>query len=86
MQDRGAFMAINASIQQFAGGLASSVAGLIVIQAPDGHLLRYDILGYVVVGAMMTTIALMYPIYRAVMRKAAMGAAAKPAPAVVAAE
>jgi predicted MFS family arabinose efflux permease len=88
--DRGAFMSINSAMQQFAGGLASSVAGLIVVQTADGHLHRYDVLGFVVVGAMTLTIMLMYPINRAVMRKAALAApgtaAAKPAPAVVPAE
>jgi predicted MFS family arabinose efflux permease len=86
LPDRGAFMSVNASVQQFAGGLASSVAGLIVVQAPDGHLLHYDVLGYVVVSAMMLTIALMYPINRAVMRKAALAASAAKAPAAAAAE
>jgi predicted MFS family arabinose efflux permease len=85
LSDRGAFMSIGAAVQQFAGGLASSIAGLIVVQQADGHLQRYDVLGYVVVGAMMMTIALMYPINRAVMRKVAQAAsaaaAAKPAPA-----
>ena len=76
LADRGAFMSVNASVQQFAGGVASSLAGLIVVQAPDGHLLHYDVLGYVVVGAMTLTIALMYPINRAVMRKAALAASA----------
>jgi predicted MFS family arabinose efflux permease len=89
LPDRGAFMAINASLQQFAGGVASSLAGLIVVQAADGRLLRYDVLGYVVVGAMTVVLALMYPINRAVMRKmalAAEAAAAKPAEVPVAAE
>jgi predicted MFS family arabinose efflux permease len=86
LPDRGAFMSVNASVQQFAGGLASSLAGLIVVQAPDGHLLHYDVLGYVVVSAMMLTIALMYPINRAVMRKAALAASAVKPPAVAAAE
>jgi predicted MFS family arabinose efflux permease len=86
LPDRGAFMSINASLQQFAGGVASSVAGLIVVQAPDGHLLRYEVLGYVVVAAMLLVMALMYPINQAVMRKAALAAAAaaKPAPAAAA--
>jgi MFS family permease len=88
LPDRGAFMAINASLQQFAGGVASSAAGLIVVQAADGHLLHYDMLGYVVVGAMTLTVALMYPIHRAVMRKAALAAeaAAKRADVAAAAE
>jgi predicted MFS family arabinose efflux permease len=82
LQDRGAFMSVNASLQQFSGGLASSVAGLIVVQGADGKLARYDVLGWVVVVAMMLVVALMYPIHRAVMQKVA---ATRPA-AVVAAE
>jgi len=78
LQDRGAFMSINASLQQFSGGLASSVAGLIVVQGADGKLARYDTLGWVVVCAMMTVVGLMYPIHRAVMRKAAAARAAAP--------
>ena len=69
LADRGAFMSVNASLQQFSGGLASSLAGLIVVQVADGRLVHYDLLGYVVVGAMALTIGLMYPIHRAVMRK-----------------
>jgi predicted MFS family arabinose efflux permease len=84
MQDRGAFMSVNASLQQFSGGVASSLAGLIVVQAPDGRLLRYDLLGYVVMAAMTLVIALMYPIHRAVMRKTAAAAAAEAAKPVVA--
>ncbi len=69
------------SLQQFSGGLASSMAGLIVVQAPDGRIQRYDLLGWVVVGTMMLMVALMYPINRAVMRKAALAAEAKAMPA-----
>ncbi len=79
LQDRGAFMSVNAALQQFSGGLASSVAGLIVVQGADGKLARYDVLGWVVVGAMMAVVGLMYPIHQAVMRKMAAGAAAKAA-------
>jgi predicted MFS family arabinose efflux permease len=59
-QDRGAFMSINASVQQISGGIASAIAGMIVFQAPDGMLHRYDILGYVVIGTMVITIIMMY--------------------------
>ena len=58
-QDRGAFMSINASIQQIAGGIASWVAGLIVIQSKEGPLQHYDILGYVVIGTMCITVIMM---------------------------
>jgi predicted MFS family arabinose efflux permease len=81
MQDRGAFMSVNSSLQQFSGGVASSLAGLIVVQAPDGRLLHYDLLGYVAMGAMTLVIALMYPIHRAVMRKMTAAAAATAAEA-----
>ncbi|MEA2696915.1 MAG: hypothetical protein QOI66_1186, partial [Myxococcales bacterium] len=70
-QDRGAFMSVSSSLQQFSGGVASWVAGLIVIQTPSGQLQRYDVLGYVVVGAMAVTVVMLYPIHRAVMRKVA---------------
>jgi len=63
-QDRGAFMSINASIQQISGGIASAIAGMIVVQQPNGLLDGYVLLGYVVMGSMIVTIALMYWIDR----------------------
>lgn len=59
-QERGAFMSINSSVQQISGGVASFVAGLIVVQTPSGVLQQYDILGYVVVGAIVITMGMMY--------------------------
>lgn len=67
--DRGAFMGINASVQQISGGIATLVAGLIVVQTPSQKLENYDILGYVVTGAMIITIMMMYVIHKQVMRK-----------------
>jgi predicted MFS family arabinose efflux permease len=69
--DRGAFMSVNASLQQFAGGVASAAAGLIVVESADGKLGRYDVLGYVVVAAILFTVVMLYGINRAVMEKAA---------------
>ena len=60
LPDRGAFMSINSSIQQISGGVASFVAGLIVIQAPSGILERYDLLGYVVIGSMIIATGMIY--------------------------
>jgi len=49
MKDRGAFMSINASLQQIAGGIAAVCAGLIVSQpSKSSPLQHYDTLGYVV--------------------------------------
>lgn len=58
-QDRGAFMSINASVQQISGGIGSAVAGLIVVQTSTGALLHYNYLGDVVIGAMIITIIMM---------------------------
>lgn len=50
MQDRGAFMSINSSLQQIAGGVAAAAGGLIVVQ-PDkfSPIEHYDTLGYIIV-------------------------------------
>ena len=59
-QDRGAFMSINSSVMQFSGGIASIVAGKIVVQTKDGMLHNYNILGYVVMCTAMIGIGLFY--------------------------
>lgn len=60
MQDRGAFMSINASLQQIAGGIAAAVAGLIVYQQDKfSPLEHYDIVGYTVVAISIISILLM---------------------------
>ena len=71
-QDRGAFMGINSSIQQISGGVAAAVAGMIVVQTSSGKLEHYDILGYVVVGAMLITIGMVYWLNQLVIRKTSM--------------
>ena len=68
-QDRGSFMSINSSVQQISGGIAAFVAGKIVVETADGKLEHYDTLGYVVVGAMVITIILMYSIHLYVDKK-----------------
>ncbi|WP_028787613.1 MFS transporter [Terrimonas ferruginea] len=61
MSDRGAFMSINSSLQQMAGGIAAIVAGSIVVQpAKEAALLHYPILGLVVVGAMLVCAIFVY--------------------------
>jgi predicted MFS family arabinose efflux permease len=69
-QDRGAFMAINSSIQQISGAIATFVAGLIVVQkTSESPLENYDVLGYIVIGASVITIMLMYRLDRYIKRK-----------------
>lgn len=75
-QDRGAFMSISSSVQQVSGGFASAIAGMIVLQVDNGPLQRYDLLGYVVIGTMLASIAMMYFIKEEVVGKGSEGAAA----------
>lgn len=50
MKDRGAFMSINSSLQQIAGGIAAAIGGMIVVQKDKySPLEHYDTLGYVIV-------------------------------------
>lgn len=63
---RGSFNAINASIAQLAGGLASLVAGHIVQQGADGRIHHYDVAGYVVVATSLLACVLMWRIQRGV--------------------
>jgi predicted MFS family arabinose efflux permease len=69
--DRGAFMSVNASVSQFAGGMASGLAGLVVVQTSSGRLEHYDWLGYIVAAAMLVTMGLMYGIQKMVRAKTA---------------
>ncbi|CAN5316026.1 MFS transporter [soil metagenome] len=81
-QDRGAFMGINSSIAQVAGGIAAVLAGKIVIQTESGKLERYDMLGYVVVAGMLITIIMMYVLDRFIQRKSAGIVRPQPQPVV----
>jgi predicted MFS family arabinose efflux permease len=71
---RGSFNAINASISQLAGGLASIVAGHIVQQGADGRIHHYDVAGYVVVATSLLASVLLWRIQRAVAAPAAVPA------------
>lgn len=82
-QDRGAYMGINSSIQQIAGGLASLLAGFIVSETSTGFIENYPLLGDVVVFAVIVTALLMYRIHKYVTAKlAAVTPAGAPNPAV----
>src|SRR5258705_4725121 len=61
MQDRGAFMSINSSLQQIAGGIAAGVGGLIVVQkTKTSPLQHYDVLGYVIVVIIIANIIMIF--------------------------
>ncbi|AWM04175.1 MFS transporter [Bradyrhizobium amphicarpaeae] len=67
---RGSFSAVSASLQQLSGGLGSVLAGAIIAQAPDGSLLHFDRIGYVVVTTTIVTLAMMYFVQKAVAERA----------------
>ncbi|PJJ08915.1 putative MFS family arabinose efflux permease [Flavobacterium sp. 1] len=61
MQDRGAFMSINSSLQQIAGGIAAAFAGTIVVQKDKlSPLEHYNTLGIIIVCISIISIILMY--------------------------
>jgi predicted MFS family arabinose efflux permease len=61
MQDRGAFMTINSSLQQAAGGFAALVGGKIVVQETKmSPLKHYNTLGYIIVVIIVLNIIQLY--------------------------
>ena len=53
---RGTFMSLNASMQQLASGLASTLAGFIITQSPTGQIVGYSKVGYIAVAANLLAI------------------------------
>jgi predicted MFS family arabinose efflux permease len=70
MQDRGAFMSINSSLQQIAGGIAAAVGGMIVVQktkiAPIEH---YNTLGYVIAVIIIINIIMVYRVNQIIKKR-----------------
>ena len=70
IQDRGAFMSINTSLQQIAGGLAAAFAGVIVVQKTRySPLEHYTTLGWVIVALSTLVLFLMYGVSQLVKNK-----------------
>jgi predicted MFS family arabinose efflux permease len=71
MQDRGAFMSINSSLQQIAGGIAAAFAGTIVVQKDKlSPLEHYDTLGIIIIAISLVSMLLMYRVSKLVKKKA----------------
>ncbi len=65
LHDRGAFMSVNSSLQQIAGGIAAAFAGTIVVQQTEhSPLEHYETLGYIVSGITLLSIFLLYRVSR----------------------
>jgi predicted MFS family arabinose efflux permease len=72
LQDRGAFMSINSSLQQIAGGVAAAFAGMIVIQKDKfSPLEHYNTLGYIIVGISAVSVFLLYRVSKLVKSRVA---------------
>jgi predicted MFS family arabinose efflux permease len=76
MQDRGAFMSINSSLQQFAGGIAAAIGGMVVVQqTKTSPIENYNILGYLILVLSAINILMVYRLSKIVNRKNAERAA-----------
>ena len=72
MPDRGAFMSVNSSLQQIAGGIAAAIAGLIVVQKSNfSPLQNYNVVGYIMGGITIISLWLLYRVNVIVKRKTA---------------
>lgn len=71
MADRGAYMSVNTSLQQAAGGIGAIVAGLIVMRPNQSSPLQhFDILGYIMVGVFLACMYFVYRVSKMVEKKA----------------
>jgi predicted MFS family arabinose efflux permease len=69
-QDRGAFMSVNSSLQQMAGGSGAMLAGFIILQKDNfSPLQHFDYLGYVASAIMCFNIYLIYKINTIILKK-----------------
>lgn len=67
MQDRGAFMSINSSLQQISGGVAAAIGGMIVVQKDKlSPLEHYDTLGYLITVVLLVAIYMVYRVSKIV--------------------
>jgi predicted MFS family arabinose efflux permease len=66
-EDRGAFMSINSSLQQIAGGFGAVLAGMVIVQKDNfSPLEHYDTLAMIASSLMLLTIFLMFRVNKIV--------------------
>ncbi|MFV5697700.1 MFS transporter [Flavobacterium sp. ZT3R17] len=71
MQDRGAFMSINSSLQQIAGGIAAAFAGTIVVQKDEfSPLEHYNTLGIIIIIISIISIFFLFRVDKLVKKNA----------------
>ncbi len=65
-QKRGSFMSFNSSIQQLGTAAASLIAGFVVLSGTGGKIYRYEWLGYLSVGILLTCALLGSKIFKSI--------------------
>lgn len=61
---RGSFQSFNSFMQQLGTGMASLVAGWVVVKNPDGKLDHYSVLGFFSIGILLLTLLAGYSVFR----------------------
>lgn len=70
LQDRGAFMSVNSSLQQISGGVAAAIGGMIVTQKDKfSPLQHYDTLGILITIILIIAIYMVYRVSEIVKRR-----------------
>lgn len=70
LKDRGAFMSINASLQQIAGGIAAAIGGIIVTQkTKTSPIENYDLVGYFVVIVSVLSVFMLFRVNKIINSK-----------------
>lgn len=67
---RGSFMSISAAIQQMAVGLASVIAGLVVVKMPDNSIKNYNITGFISIALILSCLLIGIRLKKAISQKA----------------
>ncbi len=72
MEDRGAFMSINSSLQQIAGGISAAIGGLVVYQKDkNSPIEHYNTLGIVVAVIVLINIFLVFRVSKLIKKRTA---------------
>lgn len=66
---RGSFMNINSSVQQMAVGLASVIAGWVVVKTPENTIGNYDVTGYLSIAVILSCLWTAYRLHKALGKK-----------------
>ena len=73
---RGSFMSFNSSIQQIFVGIASVMAGMIVVNTPSNKVLNYEVTGYISIAIILFSIVIVSRLTTRMKRKESIANAA----------